>query len=222
MLHKRLVVVLAALLILLFAWRRGRWQRDFDRHIANIAATSWSGPRPLCVLIGDSHVEGGKWDDLCHSRFGLRNCGHTGAKIEHAEQIVAILPDRDIEIVLLMCGINNIGRGEPLESCAKKFTGLLALTREKLRPRKIIVVSVMPIRQTDEKSRNINANISEFNNRIKAMCAGNDATFVDLTSVVAGHPDNGLSEKLTPDGLHLNDQGYRAIAATLCQFLTPN
>jgi hypothetical protein len=224
MLNKRLVTTLAALFFLLLAgaivWRQTRWQRNFHRHKAQISSTLWNGARPLCVLFGDSHVEAGKWDELCHGPYGLRNCGHGGAKIEHIQQIVEAIPDSDIEIAVLMCGINNIGRGEPVDSCFKRFNELLSVTREKLQPRKILVVSVMPLRQTNEQMRDINAAISELNSRLKAMCLAANATFVDLTGVVA-KPDGGLSEKLTSDGLHLNDQGYRAIASTLCQFLTP-
>jgi hypothetical protein len=223
MLHRRIFMVMAAFLIVSTAagivWRRSAWQRTFNRHKALIAASPWAGARPLYILIGDSHIEAGKWETLCPGPYGLRNCGLGGSKFEHVQEIVGIIPDQNVEGVLLMCGINNIGRGESADSTFNKFTSLLPAIREKLHPKRIVVASVMPIHAADEKSRKINAVIADFNSRVKGLCATSNAPFVDVSPLVA-KPDGGLSEKLTSDGLHLNDQGYRAIASSLCQSLT--
>lgn len=218
------LVLLASLFIVVAATaivgRQTRWQRAFDRHKTQIAAEPWTGARPLYILLGDSHVEGGKWDILCPGPYGLRNCGHGGAKVRHVQEILEAIPDRDVEGVLLMCGINNIGKGDSIDGTFEDFKALLGATRQKLQPKRIVVAAVMPLRQKPE-TRKFNADIAEFNRRLKKLCLDSNAIFVDVASSVAD-ADGGLSEKLTSDGLHLNERGYRTISPELCGALTQN
>lgn len=216
------LVLLASLFVVVVAiavvWRQTRWQRTFQRHKVQIAAEAWTGARPLYLLLGDSHVEGGKWDLLCPGPYGLRNCGHGGAKVRRVHEVLEAIPDRDVEGVLLMCGINNIGRGDSVDGTFEDFKTLLIAIRQELQPKRIVVAAVMPLRRKPDTSK-INANIAEFNRRLKKLCLESNAIFVDVASMVA-EPDGGLSQKLTSDGLHLNDRGYRTISPALCGALT--
>ncbi len=223
MLNKRLFVILLAFAVLMvtssIVWRRTAWQRGFARHKAQLASEPWTGARPLYLLFGDSQVEAGKWDLLCPGAFGVRNCAHWGTKVRHVQELVSASPDRDVEGILLMCGINNIGRGNSVESTLEDFKALLTAAREKFQPKRIVVAAVMPIRQKDDETRHINANIVEFNRHLQRFCLDSKAIFVDIATLTA-NAEGGLSEQLTTDGLHLNDKGYRTIAPPLCQALT--
>ena len=74
----------------------------------------------------------------------------------------------------------------------------------------------MPVRETvaDHASGLLNEQIRNFNRELKELCGRNQAEFVDVTSVVSDG-NGGLASELTPDGLHLNLEGYRKIAGVL-------
>jgi hypothetical protein len=199
------------------------WRQVLEETKARVARTSWKDSRPVHVFFGDSHVEFGRWYDDCAGLHAIRNCGLAMARIEDVSEIVSAHPDRGVDAVLLLCGINNLGRGETVESCVLKYQRLLQNAQKALNPRKTFVISVPPVRQSllDEKSRRLNQNISAFNEQLKSLCSGTNVVFINVNGVVADRA-GGLLEELTADGLHLNPSGYRAVASVICEALLSN
>ena len=119
-------------------------------------------------------------------------------------------------MVVLMCGINNLGASEPGEDCLRDFEGLLAAVRTHLRPESILVLSVMPVRASavDRASRQFNLNVNQFNTGLAAACRQRQVLFLDVAPAVAD-ASGGLAGEPTVDGLHLNAAGYRRLAGII-------
>jgi lysophospholipase L1-like esterase len=183
-------------------------------------AQCWGDTRPLIIMAGDSHVEQGDWYGLFGGAFAIRNCGLSGAKIGDVSGLVAVISDRNPERIVLLCGVNNLGGGDSIESCLRDFDELISISRSWLHPRKITVLSVMPVRESgfDRASHNLNQQIFNFDRQLETACARRQVQFVDISSAVADS-QRGLSAGLTSDGLHLNRAGYQRIAATLAPIL---
>jgi len=162
----------------------------------------------------------GHWYELFDGACAVRNCGLSGATIQDVSALVAAVPDRSPETVVLMCGINNIGRGDSVQSCVENYQKLLLAIHSSLKPRSIVVLSVMPVRQSpvDEKSRRMNDEVLAFNASLKPLCSERDEIFVDVNTAVT-NASGGLASELTIDGLHLNQEGYKAIAKIIRNFL---
>ena len=136
------------------------------------------------------------------------------ATISDVTELVAVVPDRKVEAVVLLCGINNLGRQDSVQSCLDDYTKLLQTTREVLQPRQLMVLSVLPVRalSADQQSRQINGQVAVLNQQLAELCRRSEASFVVLTNIIQG-PDGGLAGEMTGDGLHLNAAGYKKIAA---------
>ena len=208
------------LIINLPSVRRENWDRVVESRKARIAAVTWKDPRPLQILAGDSHIEQGDWYELFDGACAVRNCGLSGATIQDVTTLVTAVPDRNPESVVLMCGINNIGRHDSVQICASDYEKLLVATRSFLKHREIIVLSIMPVRQSpvDQNSRKMNDEVFALNERLKELCRRHDAVFVNVSAAVT-NASGGLSDELTSDGLHLNREGYRKIATVVHNFL---
>lgn len=182
-------------------------------------APRWHDARPLVIMAGDSHVELGGWYGLFGGAFAIRNCGLSGAKIGDVANLVSAIGDRNPQKIILMCGVNNLGANDSVESCVKDYGQLIDATKS-LRPRKIIVLSVMPVRESalDLASHKLNLKIYDFDRQLEKLCGQRQAEFMDVSAAVADKR-GALSAGLTGDGLHLNREGYQKIAAVLAPVL---
>jgi lysophospholipase L1-like esterase len=85
---------------------------------------------------------------------------------------------------------------------------LIAMIRERDAGLPIVINSVMP------RAAKFADDIEVINGRYREIAAEFDATYLDLWPVLAA-PDRSLRSELTPDGLHLNSDGYREWSALL-------
>lgn len=185
-----------------------------------IAARTWTDSRPLHILAGDSHIELGNWYDLFGGALAVRSCGLSRATIADVTELITAIPDRRPRSLVLMCGINNLGRNDPVPLCIQHYEKLLRTARAELDPERLFVVAVMPVRESrfHSSNRTLNQAVSTFNERLKDLCRQHRAVFVNLDDVVTeGRAE--LSGGLTDDGLHLNQAGYRRVAAALREHL---
>jgi lysophospholipase L1-like esterase len=200
--------------------QREDWQRTFAQKRQELSVP-WKDSRPLIIIAGDSQIEMGDWYQLLGGSYAVRNCGLSRAKISDVTDLISAIADRNPKEVVLMCGINNLGSHDSVESCGKDYEQLLLKTRSMLNPNKIIVLSVMPVRESavDRKSHDVNGQVVNFNHELESICKRDQARFVDLGATMS---DNcgGLAPMLTTDGLHPNFQGYRKIAAVLTNVLS--
>ena len=198
------------------------WNAIIEQRKTALSTHSWLDSRPLNVLAGDSHIEFGNWYHDCRGAFSIRNCGLASAGIEDVANLLSALKEPRIGTLLLLCGINNLGREETPVMCLDRYKHLLDQAHT-LVPQKIVAVSVMPVRQSaaDSRSRQINARVREFNALLKALCEQRGIVYLDITAHLTD-TNSGLIEEFTEDGLHLNPRGYATITPEICKVLSQN
>ena len=203
------------------AVQRENWNRTLAEKKRELSS-KWQDQRPLIILAGDSQIEFRNWYDLFAGGWAVRNCGLARAKIADVTQLVSAIGDQRPKMVVLMCGINNLSAGETREACLRDFTELLAAVRSHLQPESILVLSVMPLRETvvDRASHQFNLNVNQFNIELETSCRQQQVLFLNVNSAVTD--TNGrLAGELTVDGLHLNAEGYRRLAGIIAPQLAP-
>lgn len=196
--------------------QRDRWNGVLEQKKSEFSAVHWADSRPLYIVAGDSHVEMGCWYDLFDGAYAIRNCGLSRATIADVNALVGALTTSNPKAVVLMCGVNDVLRGHPPEKCLADYEQLLQTTRSSLHPERIVVVSVMPVRQTlaDKNSRDINGRILMLNSMLQDMCQRNGVIFAHVNDSIKDS-SGGLAFECTSDGLHLNQNGYRKIVGAL-------
>ena len=176
----------------------------------------WWDHRPLLVLAGDSQIEFGDWYNLFAGNWAVRNGGLARAKIADVTQLVSAINVQPTQTVVLLCGINNLGAGEKLADCLRDYESLLATVRSHLQPESIMVLSVMPLRESliDRSTHEFNLNVGRFNAALKTYCELQHVLFLNINPAVTD-ARGGLADWLTADGLHLNAAGYRQLATVM-------
>ena len=203
------------------ALQRENWRQVVAIKQRELSTATWKDPRPLHLLVGDSHVEMGNWYELFGGAYAVRNCGLSRAAIEDVTALVQRIPDQNPATVTVFCGFNNIGRKDPVEICLNHYEKLLVAIRASIKPQKIIALSVTPLRRfpVPKNSLKINEEVSAFNRRLQELCRLQNVLYLDLTTELTDL-QGGLSEEFTDDGLHFNQEGYQKIAEILRPLLT--
>ena len=201
------------------ASERKNWNQTLTDKKAALASR-WQDQRPLIILAGDSQIEFGDWYDLFTGAFAVRNCGLSRAQIADVTWLVPAIGDPHPQTVVLMCGINNLGGGKKITTCLRDFEALLDAVHSHLHPQSILVLSVMPVRETvvDHTSHKLNVSVKQFNVGLEACCQQHQSLFLDVNPAVTA-ANGGLAAELTIDGLHLNPAGYRRLAGIIASQL---
>ena len=199
------------------SYQRVNWNRLLAEKKQELSS-SWQDERPLIIFAGDSEIEFGNWYDLFAGRWAIRNCGLARSKIADVTQLISAIGGQRPQILVLMCGINNLGGHDSHDGCKRDYEELLGTVRSRLQPKSILVLSVMPVRESaaDHAAHQLNVNIVQFNTELTADCNRQGVEFFNVSPAVSG-ANGGLADELTTDGLHLNAEGYRRLA----QFIAP-
>lgn len=191
------------------------WQQAMEERKAELRGP-WQDSRPLIAFFGDSQVEMGRWYEDGAGAYAIRNGGLSAAEIHDVEELVSAVSVQETSEVLLLVGINDLARGQSVEVCLARYEKLLATVRDRLHPRRIWVLSVMPVQTAGatEDRAGLNRQAVAFNRALRELCGRESARFLDLQPAVADR-DGGLRTDFSLDGLHLNPKGYRAISAVI-------
>ena len=145
--------------------------------------------------------------------FPLVNRGIAGTDsvwlLEHLkEQVLDLEPSK----LVLLIGINDIGRGYPIRDIVTRISDIIMTVRQESLFTEVYLLSVFPVSEESQyaskvKIRN-NTTVRELNQQL-AVLPG--VTYVDLFDYLTDNMGQ-LNDNYTTDGLHLSPQGYQVLA----------
>lgn len=107
--------------------------------------------------------------------------------------------------VFLMIGINDLGSGHTPEVMEQGYREILQRIKKETPRVRVHVQSVLPTRDNYAKH---NANVVDFNGRLKKLADEFGYDYLDVHALMAD--DKGeLKAEYTGDGLHLNEAAYK-------------
>jgi lysophospholipase L1-like esterase len=159
------------------------------------------------LFLGDSITEQGSWDAwLPDERTTNQGVGGdtTDGVLQRLDAVVAAQP----EVIVLLIGTNDFGNHrKSVEHVVRGVESVLVTLRRELPGVRLLLVSILP-RQAE-----YTAKIEEANRHLRQFVATCHAQYLDAWPALAD--GDHLDERYTDDGLHLNEDGYRAYLAEL-------
>lgn len=200
-----------------------QWTQMVAERIASVSAEQWGDLRPLLIFAGDSHIEMGDWYNLFHGQISVRNYGLSRARVRDVIELVAAISDDQATGIVLLCGTNDLGSGEPIQQTIADYKALLSIAKIRCPSARVIVVSIPPVRAIpgDLSAIELNKRIAHFNHDLKLLCASVNIPYLDILSTISRNRSS-LDEDLTVDGLHWNRQGYQSVATFLLNWIKNN
>lgn len=130
--------------------------------------------------------------------------------------------------VFIMCGINDIQKGHPINQAISKYSEILSIISQKSPNTHVYVQSILPINPQKYRLKILpdhpyihipdRSEVIRFNKSIsKLTLQYRNYQFIDLSSLVNSNGD--LCVDFTDDGLHLNAKGMQAWVRSLRQYL---
>lgn len=165
-------------------------------------------PTGKVVLFGDSITEGGFWSGWLPG-MPTANRGIGGDTVAQLTARVDSAIDSP-RAVSVLAGTNDLVRSDSkdADSIGSRFRELIAQIRQRDADVPLLINSVMP------RGAKYIDTITTINGHYREIARDFDAEYLDLWPALAT-PSHTLRKEFTPDGLHLNGEGYRAWAAVL-------
>ena len=161
------------------------------------------------IFIGNSITEHGEWQELLPQQNVInRGIGgdNTFGVLARLDEVVSSRPDK----IFLLIGINDIGRGLPLELLLNNYKRIVSYLRNKSPRTTIFIQSILPTNDSLLKFdylKDKNEIIKKVNREIAILSASEQFTFIDLFTLFADK--NGqLKKEMTLDGVHLRSEAY--------------
>lgn len=161
------------------------------------------------VFLGNSITEKGEWHEMLPKKVvANRGIGgdNTFGVLARVEQIIALRPEK----LFILIGINDLGRGLPVDVIAKNYAKLVDKIRQALPGTLVYVQSVLPLNEDILKYaylQNKTELVRELNLRIEQIGNQENVTYVDLHELFAGE-DGQLKAAWSLDGIHLKPVAY--------------
>lgn len=166
-------------------------------------------PSGKTVFVGDETIERGNWRKLLKDSTVL-NRGIAGDKtfgvMQRLDEIIKHKPAR----VFLTIGINDLAANTPNEVIIENIFAIVGKVRTASSKTVIYVQGIMPVNPTlksfpkdysrQENIIEINKQLSKYSEALKYNYLDMYTHFIDRNSL--------LDARFTPDGLHLNANGY--------------
>ena len=90
----------------------------------DLASNPWLSNHPPVLLLGDSHIELGKWYPLFRGRFPIRNLGISMSRIAHATEIAKNIDPAKASALVILSGSNDLAAGDSVDQCLAAFRKL--------------------------------------------------------------------------------------------------
>lgn len=170
-----------------------------------------TGKKVDIVFLGNSITERGDWSELVPGkRVANRGIGgdNSFGVLGRLDDLVAQHPSQ----VFLMIGINDLGRGLPIEVIVNNYRRILDRLQAGLPGARIYLQSVLPLNETLLKYdylKGKNVKVQQLNGEVKMLADEYGFTFVNLHEVMAD-AQGELKKEYTMDGIHLKTEAYLA------------
>ena len=178
------------------------------------------------LFLGDSITR--RWEDnieLWNAYFasfkpanfgvGADTLGNILWRMQNGE-LEKISPDR----MVFMAGTNSLHH-ESVGDIIDTLEEMVCIINAKLPHTKVLLLGILPRNDNAEDGFNYNARIVQVNAALKAAVEAGcfeRVTFADLGRLIVG-ADGRLIPALTPDGLHLNAEGYKVTGPEIARLL---
>jgi len=177
---------------------------------------SLGGQNKAIVFLGNSITERGQWHELLPGKKIMnRGIGgdNTFGVLARLDDVIKYKPEK----IFLLIGINDIGRGLPVEVIANNYEKII--DRIKINaPKSILYVQgVLPMNETLLKAdylKNKKDSVLKLNDAIKSLAIAKGVRYIDLHPVFANEQGE-LKAAFTVDGIHLKPVAYVAWVAFL-------
>ncbi|MEN8187381.1 MAG: GDSL-type esterase/lipase family protein [Bacteroidota bacterium] len=172
----------------------------------------------MIIFLGDSITELGNWKTLLPD-FDIDNYGVSGNRTYQVTERVDKLFNKKANQLFLLIGINDLGDNRTIYDIENDYRRLVNLILENDVASDIILVSVLPIKESEWSKPGLRPDkIHQLNNTIKIIAKDNNLKFVNIHSLFADK--NGeLKEEYTIDGLHLSEEGYKFYSSLIKKYL---
>lgn len=154
------------------------------------------------VFLGDSITEGLSYHEVLAEENVLAGAGKTA---EFAMGDMEDLIQRNPKQIFIQLGSDDIlwPTEHPLDYAINHYISLIEAIKQKLPQAEITVLSVTPVSEETLGDEPRYRNIPAFNERLKEMAAKEQVGFVDLSVIIAIHPD-----LYDTDGIHFKPEFY--------------
>lgn len=161
------------------------------------------------VFLGNSLTERGAWNELLPGkRVVNRGIGgdNTFGVLARISPVIQSKPTK----VFLLIGINDIGRGTPVEMIAENYEKIVTQFLSESPKTQLFLQSVLPMNDAVLKAdylKNKKNIIIVLNEKIKAIAEKYKLTYVNLHEVF-NDGNEQLKANLTTDGIHIKATAY--------------
>ena len=164
------------------------------------------------VMLGNSLTEnGGDWG----ARLGkdhVRNRGIIGDEIMGVyDRLHLILPGKPAKL-FLMIGVNDISHDLSVDCIVDRIKMTVQRIRRESPETKLYLQSLLPFNESFRRYKRLDGKsymVPAINAKLKAFAKENKIAFIDLYPLFCQDGEPVLIKKLSTDGLHLNNEGYK-------------
>lgn len=170
---------------------------------------SLGGLKKATVFLGNSITERGQWSELLPGEIVMnRGIGgdNTFGVLARLSDLTKYKPNR----IFLLIGINDLGRGLPIEVIGNNYRRILQQIKTESPKTKLFVQSVLPMNDSILKAdylKNKKDSVIKLNEVIQAIARETGVPYINLHPVFADAAGN-LKESFTQDGIHLRPAAY--------------
>jgi lysophospholipase L1-like esterase len=172
---------------------------------------SLKGQEGAIVFLGNSITERGAWHELLPGKIIMnRGIGgdNTFGVLARLSEVTKYKPKK----IFLLIGINDIGRGLPIEVITANYRRIVQRVRAESPKTRLFIQSVLPMNDAILKYdylKNKKDTVLALNRELKAIAAANGLTYINLHEVFADGKGD-LQAAYTSDGIHINPAAYAA------------
>jgi lysophospholipase L1-like esterase len=135
---------------------------------------------------------------------------------------------KDPDVVMIWVGVNDVwhkrlfGTGTDYDKFGRFYTALIKKFQAK--NIKVIICTPAGVGEKTDYSNELDGDLNKYSQLIRDIAVQNDCELVDFRQIfheynLKNNPQNKESGILTKDGVHLNDEGNRQVAALLYPML---